>query len=111
MEPFAMPEQERIGLDNEQCIFPILYAAGKHEQREAIAAIELGPFNLALQNAKLLAEQAILKNEFGFGVGEVCESPAYKRLGRRPQECAENLFKSVGEWAKEEQEKGNERDS
>jgi hypothetical protein len=102
-----MPAQERIGLDNDQCVFPLPYSGRKHEEPEAIAAIQLGPLDLALQNAKLMTQQGILGNEICFGVNEVCQSTAYESCGVGTKECAEDWLKPIGESLKEPEKRGN----
>jgi hypothetical protein len=72
--------------------------------------MELAAFHLALQNAKLMAQEGVFGDQFGFGLGEVCQRTAHACRGRRTQKSSIEWFEPKGEWAKELEEKGNERD-
>lgn len=60
-----MPAQQRARFDNHQCLFPILHAAGVHEEPEALAVIEVRSLDLALENG----------DQFGFTESWITKVP------------------------------------
>lgn len=106
-----MPVQERIGLDNEQCLFPPPHATCQHEQPEAVTTIQVGSFHVAVQNARLMTKQGILDKEFCFGVGEVDQSTAHDGSEVWTKQFAEGWLQPTGERMKELEKKANPRSS
>lgn len=106
-----MPAQQRARFDNHQCVFPILHAAGEHEEPETLAVMEVRSLALARENGELLAQEGVFGDQFGFAEGEVSERPAHKCNGRRMKASSVEWFEPVGKCAKEgeEEEKVNER--
>ena len=56
-----MPAQERVRLDNDQCLFPRAEPAGQQYQQSAVASGEFRPLCLPLQDDQLLAQKDVLE--------------------------------------------------
>ncbi len=69
----VMPTEERVGLEDEQRLFPVLDATGEEDEPETIGLRKCRPFDLAVEDDELLAEQSIFGDEIGFAAYEVCD--------------------------------------
>lgn len=67
----AMPAQERVRLEDEGGVFPMLDAAGQQDQPQTIRSGKGWLLDLSMEDEELLAEHGVLCDEFGFAAGEV----------------------------------------
>lgn len=76
----AVRPRHRLGASSSQ--FPMREAAGEEERRGTLARRAARCFDVALKNAKLLAEKSILEQEFRLGASEIeSEGECRRRLG------------------------------
>ncbi len=68
-----MPAQNGVGLEDDESLFPVSDEPSQDQEREAIAAVEVRTFDLALKDDELLTQQGIFKDQLTFGPGEVGE--------------------------------------
>ncbi len=69
----ARPAQEGVRLEDHEGSFPVRDAARHDEEAEAIAAIEVRMFDLALKDDALLAQPGIFEDQLASGTSEVGE--------------------------------------
>jgi hypothetical protein len=69
VEPLTGPAKERIGLENQQPLFPVLPVAGQEEKGETVSAGEAWFLDMALdaQREEWLTQEGILRDEIGLG--------------------------------------------
>jgi hypothetical protein len=66
-----MPAQERIGLEAEEGLLPTPDPPGEEDEPKAIGWGEPWLVNLAVEDDELLAEEGVLRNEFGIAASEI----------------------------------------
>jgi len=87
-----MPAQERIGLEAEAGLLPTPDLAGEEDEPEAIGLGEPWFHRLALEDDQLLAEEGVLRNEFGIAASEIEGRAEKDRIARRPGELEGSVF-------------------
>ena len=85
-EALAMPAQARIGLEAEEGLLPTPDPAGEEDEPKAIGWGEPWLVNLAVEDDELLAEEGVLRNEFGIAASEIEGRAEKDRIARRPGE-------------------------
>jgi len=76
-----MPTQNRVGLHDEQRLFPVWCSSGEQQEFDAIEVIELRTFTLALKDDELLAQEGVIGDEVGFTASQVAGSANRQRMG------------------------------
>ena len=87
-----MPAQERIRLEDEEGFLPTPDSAGEEDEPEAIGWGEAWLVNLAVKDDELLAEEGVLRNEFGIAASEIEGRADKDRIARWPGELEESVF-------------------
>ena len=79
-----MPAQDRLGLDDDQGIFPVLDRAREQDQARTIGGGEARPFDRAVEDDVLLAEQQVFSDQVRFTAGKVSDGAQGRGVGERP---------------------------
>jgi hypothetical protein len=58
-------------LDDEESLLPVLGAAGREDEPNAVKVGELGSFHLALEDNELLSQHHVLSDEVGTATSQV----------------------------------------
>ena len=87
-----MPTEQRLGLEEVECVFPMSNAAGQQDEPETVGAREAGPFDSPMEDDQLLPEQGVLRNELGSAAEQVGGSRERHRRAGRLRDLEENLF-------------------
>ena len=61
----TMPVQQCFGVEDLECVFPMLNATGEKDEPEAIGSRETRFIDLAEKNNELLAKQGIFGDQLG----------------------------------------------
>jgi hypothetical protein len=70
-----MPAQDRLWLDDDQCLFPgPNQSREKHEEDPIPSGIDRS-FDLSAQDNQLLSEERVFYHEFGLASGKVSQRP------------------------------------
>jgi hypothetical protein len=56
-----MPSENRVRLNDDECLFPVLPGSGQENPEEAIELTEFRPPTSSVQNGELLAEREVLE--------------------------------------------------
>ena len=66
-----MPTEQRLGLEEVECVFPMSNATGQQDEPETVGAREAWPFDLPMEDDQLLPEQGVLGDELGSAAVQV----------------------------------------
>ncbi|MGA2820547.1 MAG: hypothetical protein ABSF61_07825 [Anaerolineales bacterium] len=87
-----MPVEEGIGAEDEERLLPTVDPAGEEDEPAAIQLGEAWFLDLTVEEDQLPAEEGILRDEFGFGAGEIDRFRENERKTRGLGEVEENLL-------------------
>jgi len=96
-----MPTEERVGLEDEEFLFPVLDATGQEDEPEPIRLGEDRLFDLAVKNDELLTEEGIFGDEVGFSAWQVGDRAENYRMVGRLGEMQKDMFKERNETSKQ----------
>ena len=78
-----MPAQNRLEFDDDQGILPVLDRAREQDEARAIGGGEARPFDRAVEDDELLAEQQVFSDQLRFTAGEVSDGAQRRGVGER----------------------------
>ena len=87
-----MPTEQRLGLEEVECVFPMSNAAGQQDEPETVGTREAGPLDLPMEDDQLLSEQGVLGPELGFAAEQVGSGGKRHRRAGRLSDLEKNLF-------------------
>ena len=73
-----MPAEERIGLDNEERLFPRADDPCQQDQADPLRPSASWALDLTTENDELLSQQRVFGDEFRSGTGQIDERSAHQ---------------------------------
>jgi hypothetical protein len=87
-----MPGQEGVRLEDEERLLPTVDLAAEEDEPEAIGLGEPWLVNVAVEDDELLAEEGVLRNEFGIAASEIEGRAEKDKIARRSGELEGSVF-------------------
>src|SRR4051812_26153560 len=75
-----MPSKNGLWLNDQQGIFPVLHCTGEQDEEGSIASSEARPFDGPVEDAHLVPEQQVLRDQLWLAAGEVSDGPKHKAV-------------------------------
>jgi hypothetical protein len=98
-----MPAQERLGLDNEQGLFPGPNHPCQKHQEDPIPSDRDGSFDVSAEDNQLLSEERVFCHELGLASGKVSQRPQQERSGGGFRPVSEAVLKQLKTYSHQSQ--------
>jgi hypothetical protein len=103
LHPWRCQREIRLGLDNEQGLFPGPNHSGEKHQENPIPSDIDGSFDLSAEDNQLLSQKRVFCHECGLALGKVCQRTQHERSGRRFRPVSEALLKQLKTYSHQAQ--------
>src|SRR3954464_7524669 len=90
----AMPGEQRIRLDDHQCLSPGPETTCQYDEDRAVAWSEDRTLGLTLQHDQLLTQKSVFGNQLGLAARDVCQGPEHLIRLSRSEAVFGGSFKS-----------------
>lgn len=88
-----MPTEQRIGLDDQEGLFPVGDTTSEGQEPEAVALVEVRSFDLTLKNQELMTQESIFSEELRATEWQIAKSSDEQGAAGRVGQGTEELIR------------------